>query len=105
MRPEKIQKMPKKINNGKASSRKRVNFLLVAPHDSIVSVVGSFNNWDHRRHPMKAKPNSGSFRASIKLPSGHHEYKFFVSGAWVYDRHCTEYVVNPDGTLSSIIHV
>ncbi|MDS4019180.1 MAG: 1,4-alpha-glucan branching enzyme, partial [Candidatus Competibacter sp.] len=30
-----------------------VNFMLWAPHASRVSVVGTFNQWDGRRHPME----------------------------------------------------
>ena len=39
--------------------RLRVNFAVWAPNARRVSVVGTFNEWDGRRHPMRLRPGSG----------------------------------------------
>ncbi len=36
-----------------------VNFAVWAPNAQRVSVVGEFNHWDGRRHPMRLRPGSG----------------------------------------------
>lgn len=36
-----------------------VNFAVWAPNAQRVSVVGAFNHWDGRRHPMRLRPGSG----------------------------------------------
>ena len=38
---------------------KGARFAVWAPHARRVSVVGDFNNWDGRRHPMERMPQSG----------------------------------------------
>jgi 1,4-alpha-glucan branching enzyme len=51
-------------------------FAVWAPNASRVSVVGSFNDWDGRRHPMRRHPGNGVWE--IFLPAvGHGSlYKF-----------------------------
>ncbi len=53
-----------------------VRFSVWAPNASRVSVVGSFNDWDGRRHPMRLHPANGVWE--IFIPEvGHGDlYKF-----------------------------
>ena len=58
-----------------------VNFAVWAPNAQRVSVVGSFNDWDGRRHPMRKHPNCGVWEIFIPgLQSGDY-YKFEIKGA------------------------
>ncbi len=43
-----------------------VRFAVWAPNAEVVSVMGDFNDWDERRHPMRSRSACGScsFRAS-----------------------------------------
>ena len=53
-----------------------VNFRLWAPNAKRVSVVGDFNYWDGRRHPMRFHPNSGVWELFLPKASLGQLYKF-----------------------------
>lgn len=58
-----------------------VNFAVWAPNARSVSVVGNFNQWDHRRHVMRKLIPSGVWELFVpELESGEH-YKFRVKTA------------------------
>ena len=53
-------------------------FTVWAPNALRVSVVGDFNNWDGRRHPMRFHPNNGIWELFVPaLGQGTH-YKFEI---------------------------
>ncbi|MFE1602802.1 1,4-alpha-glucan branching protein GlgB [Methylobacterium sp. ID0610] len=55
-------------------------FAVWAPNARRVSVVGDFNDWDGRRHPMRLWQNGGVWELFIPdLPKGAH-YKFEIRG-------------------------
>lgn len=56
---------------------KPVSFSYLAPDAGSVSVVGDFNNWNPRSHPMTKRPDGG-WIAQVELPHGHHRYVFMV---------------------------
>ena len=43
-----------------------VRFAVWAPNARRVSVVGDFNNWDGRRHPMRLRQNAGVWELFIR---------------------------------------
>ena len=51
-------------------------FSVWAPNASRVSVVGSFNDWDGRRHSMRAHPANGIWEIFLPHVSGGDHYKF-----------------------------
>ena len=53
-----------------------VNFRLWAPNAKRVSVVGDFNYWDGRRHPMRLHPASGIWELFLPKVSLGQLYKF-----------------------------
>ncbi len=54
-------------------------FLVYAPHASAVSVIGNFNHWDGRRHPMQ-RLDYGIWGLFIpELPEG-TQYKYEIKG-------------------------
>ncbi len=53
-----------------------VNFRLWAPNAQRVSVVGDFNYWDGRRHPMRFHPASGIWELFLPKASLGQLYKF-----------------------------
>ncbi len=65
---------------------KGVLFAVWAPNAQTISVVGPFNNWDERRHPMRVRGSTGVWELFIP-DLGHGEmYKFKIrakSGAWL----------------------
>ncbi len=58
-----------------------VAFSVWAPNARRVSVVGDFNGWDGRRHPMRLRQGAGVWELFVpRLGLGTH-YKFEVAGA------------------------
>ncbi|MCO5761001.1 MAG: 1,4-alpha-glucan branching protein GlgB, partial [Chromatiaceae bacterium] len=55
-----------------------VNFAVWAPNAQRVSVVGGFNHWDGRRHPMRLRPGSGIWELFVPGLDEGDLYKFEI---------------------------
>src|SRR5438094_2379776 len=55
-----------------------VAFAVWAPNARRVSVVGNFNNWDGRRHPMRARGASGVWEIFLPQLVAGDVYKFEI---------------------------
>ena len=55
-----------------------IAFRVWAPHAQRVSVMGSFNEWDDNKHPMKAG-ESGSWYANVAVARARGQYKFLLT--------------------------
>ncbi len=86
------------------TKKKRVVFSLDAPEAREVLLVGAFNMWDEKRHPMK-KDEDGMWKKIVIIPGGRYEYKFLVDGEWWNDPKNEEVCPNEHGTLNSVITV
>jgi cyclomaltodextrinase / maltogenic alpha-amylase / neopullulanase len=53
-----------------------------APEVVSLSVRGTFNGWAERALQRQA---DGSWRTTLDLPPGSHEYKYFINGEWPTD--------------------
>jgi len=58
-----------------------VLFSVWAPNARRVSVVGDFNNWDGRRHPMRLRHGYGIWELFIPRLGVGERYKFEIAGA------------------------
>nr|WP_157112460.1 1,4-alpha-glucan branching protein GlgB [Pandoraea faecigallinarum] len=58
-----------------------VRFAVWAPNASRVSVVGDFNGWDGRRHPMRLRHDAGVWELFIPHLGASERYKFEVRTA------------------------
>ncbi|MCQ9423343.1 1,4-alpha-glucan branching protein GlgB [Pseudomonas sp. LJDD11] len=58
-----------------------VRFAVWAPNARRVSVVGDFNNWDGRRHPMRVRHPSGIWEIFIPRLQPGDVYKYEILGA------------------------
>ncbi len=58
-----------------------VLFSVWAPNARRVSVVGDFNSWDGRRHPMRLRHDAGVWELFIPRLGPGERYKFEVAGA------------------------
>ena len=56
---------------------KGVAFRVWAPHAERVSVIGSFNDWDGAKHPLKAEKN-GYWYANVAEAHAGDEYRFLL---------------------------
>ena len=53
-------------------------FAVWAPNAERVSVVGDFNHWDGRRHPMRSRGGSGVWELFIPDLEAGHNYKYEI---------------------------
>ena len=58
-----------------------VAFAVWAPNARRVSVVGDFNGWDGRRHPMRLRHGAGVWELFVPRLGAGARYKFEVAGA------------------------
>ena len=68
-----------------------VRFAVWAPNAERVSVVGDFNRWDGRRHPMRVRGGSGVWELFIPDLEPGHLYKFEIR-----NRHSGHVVLKSD---------
>ena len=71
---------------------------------NTVSLVGDFNQWDPKRHPMKMR-EEGTWEKTVVLSPGKYEYKFMVDGTWENDPQNSELLYNRYGTLNNVLTV
>jgi 1,4-alpha-glucan branching enzyme len=77
---------------------------LLEPRARHVWLCGEFNGWSAHSTPMH-RESDGHWTTTVKLKPGRYEYKFVVDGQWVPDPRSRETVVNPHGTLNSVVVV
>ena len=64
-----------------------VNFAVWAPNATSVSVVGDFNNWDGRRHPMRKHIPSGFWELFVPGLGEGTLYKYQIRhNDWVFEK-------------------
>jgi len=88
----------KKIKKG------RVVFTLEAPEAKEVSLVGDFNDWNAKKHPMK-RNRKGDLEKIVMLPPGTYEYKYLVDGQWRNDPRNDAFSYNCFGTQNNVVTV
>jgi cyclomaltodextrinase len=60
-------------------------FIAAGPLKSV-SVAGSFNGWNKDANPLQADPVGRTWRTTLTLPAGKHQYKFVENGdTWIPD--------------------
>ena len=57
-----------------------VRFAVWAPNAQRVAVIGDFNSWDRRRHPMRLRPSAGVWEIFIPRIGAGARYKFDIVG-------------------------
>ena len=87
------------------SKNRRVNFSVQADPGAVVTLSGTFNNWDPQAKTMVDKKGTGLFTATLMLPPETYEYKFVINGTWCVDPDNCEWSQNDLGTLNSVLNV
>ena len=95
--------MSKGKPNQKAK-RRRWTFILEAKDAQEVILMGDFNNWSSKKHPMQRDKN-GTWNKTVMLFPGNHEYKFLVDGQWREDPSNDRLCQNCFGTYNSVINL
>ncbi|HEX3651356.1 MAG TPA: 1,4-alpha-glucan branching protein GlgB [Rhizomicrobium sp.] len=58
-----------------------VRFAVWAPNAQRVSVIGDFNSWDGRRHPMRLRHSAGVWELFVPRLNAGERYKYEILGA------------------------
>lgn len=93
--------MPKPKSKA-APKRRGVTFSFEAPKAKNVSLLGDFNHWDARTHPMK-RNSEGRWKKMLMLVPGRYEYRFLVDGNWQNDPHNEQTCPNCFGSNNSYL--
>jgi len=94
-------------NNGDETAG--VRFAVWAPNASRVSVIGEFNAWDGRRHPMRKRPESGLWEIFIPrlTPGALYKYELLDGNGALLPPKADPLALEtelPPGTASRITH-
>jgi 1,4-alpha-glucan branching enzyme len=81
-----------------------VSFICNAPQAPSVSLVGDFNTWDPKAHPMQKMPD-GAWLLKVELRHGHHRYAFLVNGNLTLDPCAQGITRNDQGQRVSLVPV
>jgi hypothetical protein len=83
-----------------------VQFVLVAPAASSVSLVGDFNDWNPMATRLRPAPSNGLWMVEVPLTPGRHQYAFIVDGTrWMADPASPHAVEEDFGLPNSVITV
>ncbi len=83
-----------------------VQFVLVAPAASNVSLVGDFNDWDATATPLRQSAPSGVWSVVVPLTRGRHLYSFVVDGTqWMLDPSAPQASEDDFGSPNSVVTV
>ncbi|MBH2019748.1 MAG: 1,4-alpha-glucan branching protein GlgB [Burkholderiales bacterium] len=77
LRPYEILGANQRVMGGVAGA----SFAVWAPHAARVSVVGDFNYWDSRRHPMRLRPECGVWEIFLPGVEMGARYKYEILAA------------------------
>ena len=85
----------------------KVQFVLTEERvgDGAVSVVGEFNDWNPRKHPLRRRTN-GTRSASVTLEPGRsYAFRYLgTGGRWLDEESADGAVPNGYGGWNSILH-
>ena len=85
-------------------AKKRITFKFAASGANEVYIAGSFNSWDPGIRPLK-KDAKGTWKTTITLPKGAHQYLFIVDGQWIEDPASPHREMNEFGSFNSAVVV
>ncbi len=93
-----------RIKTRQRIKRRKVTFSLENAEANGVFLIGDFNKWNPKTHPMKSDGN-GTWVKDVIIPPGKYEYKFMVDGQWKEDPQNEQLCPNCFGTYNNIINV
>lgn len=99
----KMAKRTKTENTGKIA-RQKTTLFFEAPDAKAVALMGEFNQWNEKKHPMKKNAN-GVWEKIIMVPAGSYEYRFLVDGEWRNDPLNGQVCANCFGTFNNVLKV
>ena len=88
----------------KKIKRRKITFSFDSSDAKEVILMGDFNNWNPKKHPMKQESN-GRWTKSVIIPPGEYQYKFLVDGQWKEDPQNEQTCLNCFGTYNNIFNL
>jgi 1,4-alpha-glucan branching enzyme len=95
---------PRSTSTSTAAKKSKESFTYYDPAAENVLVVGDFTDWDHNPIALK-KQKDGTWKATIPLDPGEHEYRFLVDGRWQDDSQCSARKPNGFGQQNCVRYV
>jgi 1,4-alpha-glucan branching enzyme len=92
------------IKSDPKPKRRKVIFSLESLHAGEVILMGDFNQWNPKKHPMK-KDNNGVWKKTTLLFPGKYEYRFLVDNQWENDPENNQTCLNRFGSKNNFIVV
>ena len=102
--PKVTSKKKSKTISKQIIKRRRAIFSFKTTAAEEVILMGNFNNWNPKKHPMK-NDGSGTWNKTVVLSPGKYEYKFMVDGEWKKDPRNDQTCSNCFGTQNSILNL
>ena len=93
-----------KVKTKQKIKRRKVTFSFESSDANEVILMGDFNGWNPKRHPMKTDGN-GVWNKTVIIPPGKYEYKFLIDGNWIEDPKNDQTCPNYFGTLNSVFNL
>lgn len=84
--------------------RRKITFSFESSNAKEVILMGDFNNWNPKKHPMK-KDDNGKWTKAVLLLPGQYEYKFLVDGQWKQDPQNDRIRPNKFGTYNNVFNL
>lgn len=81
-----------------------IEFSYDAANAQSVFLVGSMNGWNTSATPMQ-KGADGTWRITVPLSAGSHQYKFMVDGVWNFDQNNSDTADDGYGGFNSVVKV
>ncbi len=92
------------IKSESTIKRRKVTFSLTSPDAKEVVLMGDFNQWNPKKHPMK-KDMNGVWKKTTVLFPGRYEYRFLVDNRWENDPKNKQLCSNSFGSKNNFITV
>ena len=92
-----------KTATAEASDQNGVLFILPAPNARVVSLVGSFSEWEPV--PLTDNDGDGIWTTQIPLSPGRYEYAFIIDGRWFGQDPSADDYVKSFGEYSSVRYI
>jgi 1,4-alpha-glucan branching enzyme len=86
------------------SKLRRVPFIVEAAEATDVRVTGDFNHWLPEGIPL-SHDGEGTWRTTLALEPGEHQYRLRVDGEWKDHEEATQRVANPYGSENCVLKV
>lgn len=96
--------MARRVKEKSIPKRRRIEFRIEMPEARQVILMGDFNQWNPKIHPMRKDPD-GVWRKTVMIFPGHYEYRFWVDGEWVNDPNNLKRCPNCFGSENNVIEV